>query len=479
MKTTMTRILTAALLLSLLSSCGAGKTDTADTGTATGSESASESTANGPVFPDVSYGGEAIHFLTEECTFGDAYTSIEIFSPGTDGSLINDTVYARNMQVEERFDVRITEERLQNASQTAYNIVLAGEDIYDVVMPYLNKSVPNATAGLYRNLYDVENLHLENSWWDQRANDNLQVGGKLYFTTGDISILDNECTMVLFFNKQLLADNDLGDPYAMVHDGKWTLDAMFAMCTGLSADLNGDGVQKNDDDRFGLFCAFNLPHSLYFGTGERIVTTDSAGELQLVMNNERSAGAVTKILENCLNTVHMTGDFNESVKAFTEGRLLMAGWALTDINSIRDCQFDFGILPYPKYNEEQEEYYSLISTILTPGVSIPVTNNEPEKAGLILEALAYYSVDSLTHAYYDTALNNRYVRDEDSGEMLDIIFASRVYDFGFIYDVGGMGMMIQNMFQTKKNNFASQYEALENKALAALDELSAAFAEAE
>jgi len=198
-----------------------------------------------------------------------------------------------------------------------------------------------------------------------------------------------------------------------------------------------------------------------------------------VMNGERAASVVNDVLDNCLNKSHMAVGFDESVIAFNEGRLLLGGWALSDIDSFRDCKFDFGLIPYPKYDEAQKEYHSFISTILTPGVSIPVTNNEPEKAGLILEAMAYYSVDTLTHAYYETALNDRYVRDEDSGEMLDIIFASRVYDFGYIYDVGGLGLMIQNMFNAKKNTFASQYERLESKALAAIEELSAAFSEAE
>ena len=472
MKQIAVQAIASALLLSLLSACGSSGTTDVQTTADTAPQTTEAVTEAGPAFPDVTFGGEDIHFLTEE---NNQYSSIEIYSAGADGSLINDTVYNRNMVIEERFDVRITEERLSGAHTTAYNSVMAGEDEYDVVLPYLNNSVSNATQGLYLNLLDVENLHLENTWWDQRANENLQVGGKLYFTTGDISILDNECTMVLFFNKQMIAENDLADPYEMVKSGTWTLDAMFEMCSGISADLNGDGTMKDTDDRYGLFCAFNTPHSLYFATGERIVTTDQNGQLQLVMNNERSVSAATEILELCLDPAHLSNGFDSSVKAFMEGRLLFTGWALTDINSIRDCQHDFGILPYPKYDEKQSDYYSLISTILTPGVSIPVTNNEPEKAGLILEALAYYSVDTLTHAYYDTALNNRYIRDEDSGEMLDIIFASRVYDFGFIFDVGGMGTLIQTMFNSRKNNFASEYEKRESKAQSALADLMASF----
>jgi hypothetical protein len=220
-----------------------------------------------------------------------------------------------------------------------------------------------------------------------------------------------------------------------------------------------------------------MPHSLFFGSGERIALENSNGELELVMYNDRAADVVNSLFDYCLDPEVMYGDGRDA--AFKESRLLMSSHAQSDIDAFRDCQFDFGILPYPKYNEEQKEYYSFVSTILTPGVSVPVTNNEPEKAGLILEAMAYYSVDTLTHAYYDITLNDRYIRDEDSGEMLDIIFSTRVYDFGFIFDVGGMGTLIQTMFNSRKNNFASLYEKRESKAKAALSDLMASFGDAQ
>ena len=107
-----------------------------------------------------------------------------------------------------------------------------------------------------------------------------------------------------------------------------------------------------------------------------------------------------------------------------------------------------------------------------------MTNSEPEKAGLILEAMAYYSVDTLTAAYYDNALHTRYIRDEESGEMLDIIFATRVYDLGFISNVGGLGKLMENMFSKKKTNFASEYESMSSAAETALEKLTESFRKA-
>ena len=483
------RALSVVLLLALLiptASCGTEKSpeNVTESGNVTDSATAEQTTLKSePDFPDLTFDNEEILFLTEENSY-DLYTSREIFAGSETGELINDSVYKRNLKVEERFKVKIAEERVNYATGQAQKNILAGDDVYDVVMPYMNSSIKNALEGLYMNLYDVPNLNLENPWWDQRANDNLTVGGKLYFTTGDISILDNECTMVLFFNKSLIEDNKLDNPYELVKSGKWTMDKLFGMIEDVSADVNGDSEMKVEDDRFGLFCQNNVPHSFWFGSGERISKTDKNGDLVLSMKTERSSEMIPYILENCLKDnvaklISFTNEgFAKAVSAFMGGRILFAGWALGDINSIRDCKFDFGILPYPKYEESQAEYYNLISTVCVPGVSIPVTNAEPEKAGLILEALAYYSVDTLTAAYYDNALHTRYVRDEESGDMLDIIFATRVYDLGFISNVGGLGQMMAGMFQNGQTNFTSTYESLANGAQGALDDLMKSFREA-
>ena len=162
---------------------------------------------------------------------------------------------------------------------------------------------------------------------------------------------------------------------------------------------------------------------------------------------------------------------------FNEGRVLFVTFALTDISGLRESEYGFGILPYPMYDEAQNEYNNLISTGLVPTASIPYNNKELERTGATLEAMAYYSVDTLTAAYYDSALKSRYVRDEESGEMLDIIFATRVYDLGFIFNWGGAGEMITKMYQNKKTDFVSQWESIRPAAEAALAEAQATFAQ--
>ena len=471
MKKQLSVLLACLLLLPLLASCAADVPEQPDSAPENVSEAISslettmETEPEGPASPELTYDGDEIRFLTEDWRFGDIYDCRDIYAEGLDGTLINDAVYTRNMQVEDRFDIHITQECLPLANEAARTAVTSGDTIYDIVMPYLNASTALALEGLYQDLFEIENLHLENKWWDQNANTTLTINGKLYFSTGDISVLDNDCMLVLFFNKDMIRNFTLDSPYELVKEGTWTLDSLIAMNDTVASDIDGDGVMDPNSDRFGLYAFANTPHALFFGTGEKIVGLDEEGHPQLVMYNERSVDAINRIMEFCLADNVMRGDYGLSEHALMEGRLLFGAWALTEITSLRDSEADFGVLPMPKLNETQSRYYCFMSTGLTPTVSIPITNSDPGQAGLILEAMAYYSVDTLTHAYYDLALNSRYIRDEESSEMFDIIFASTVYDFGWIFDVGGLGSLMEGMFNSNNNYFSSTYKASEKRAL--------------
>lgn len=118
---------------------------------------------------------------------------------------------------------------------------------------------------------------------------------------------------------------------------------------------------------------------------------------------------------------------------------------------------DFGILPVPMLDEKQGEYYSGVHAYGLSLIGVPVTCKDTVMTGAVLESMAYESLDTLTPAYYNVTLNGKYFRDEESGEMLDIIFGTRVYDLGYFCDWGGIGAMMQKMSSNKSNSIASDY----------------------
>ena len=475
------RILSLLLAAMLLTACSGGKTESETDGIAPGADTAADTA---PVeteitveLPDKNYGDADVMFLTVQNAGLDQYSCYEIYTDEMNGTLINDAVFVRNGQVEKALGVRIAESKQPDAEKVARSNLVAGDTTFDVVMPYMNRAIDLATEGLLTDLSAVPYLALEKPWWDGRVTKDMVIADKVFFSTGDISILDNECTMVMFFNKDLITDYSLESPYELVREKRWTIDKVGELASAVTHDVDGDG-KMTSKDAWGMTAAFNAPVSFYIASGERIVDRDADGNLQFGFGSSRCADVMEKTFKLCLgeDALHCP-DYTTATEMFNEGRVLFVTFALTDISGLRDSEYGFGILPYPMYDEAQAEYNNLISTGLVPTASIPYNNTDFEMTGATLEAMAYYAVDTLTAAYYDSALKSRYVRDEESGEMLDILFATRVYDLGLIFNWGNSAEMITSMFQSKNTDFVSRWEKVKPKAEAAMAAAAEAFAQ--
>ncbi|MBE6615365.1 MAG: extracellular solute-binding protein [Ruminococcaceae bacterium] len=472
----------AVLMAFPLTACSSGsQTDSPqETTPVETTETVPTETALTAELPDKTYGGEEVMFLTSLNNGYDWYTSYEIYAAEMNGQLINDAVFTRNQQIEELLDIRIAETKMENAHTVAQETLIAGDDQFDVVMPYINNTISLATQGLLMDLNTIPYLDLEKPWWDQRANANMIIADKLFFSTGDIAILDNECTMVMFFNKDMIEQYSLENPYELVKEHKWTIDKVREMASVVTHDLNGDG-KMTGDDTWGLSVAGNAPISFYFGAGERIVDRNDEGKLEFQIGSARSYDVLDKVMTLCYDDLMLSdktasAGFDVVSVMFNAGQVMFVTFALVDINALREAEFEFGILPYPLYDESQQEYNNLISSVLVSSTSVPYNNTNSELTGVTLEAMAYYSTSTLTPAYYDNALKTRYVRDEESGDMLDIIFSTRVYDLGFIFDWGGAGSLVTSIYNAKSTEYVSKWQAIQQKAQAALDEALETFA---
>ena len=148
------------------------------------------------------------------------------------------------------------------------------------------------------------------------------------------------------------------------------------------------------------------------------------------------------------------------------------------ITRMRDSETAFGLIPWPKFDEGQKDFCTLIHTTAGKGIVIPASQNNMELAGAITEAMAAKSMYTLTPAYYNVALTYKYMRDNESAEMLDIILESRCFDLGLIYAWGGLSSGIHSIITNgKAENFASTWEKNATKFDTALDKTMTAYEE--
>jgi hypothetical protein len=155
----------------------------------------------------------------------------------------------------------------------------------------------------------------------------------------------------------------------------------------------------------------------------------------------------------------------------------MVAQTATNVSLFRDMEDDFGILPIPKLSEEQESYYSYSQPWGAVAVCVPVTNENLERTGMIIEAMAGASKYTSTPAMYDVTLKTKFARDEYSKQMLDIICENSTYDFAGIFNWSGIFDIIVNSVY-KGQSFTSKYEAIAEKANSEVQKTVDAFASA-
>jgi ABC-type glycerol-3-phosphate transport system substrate-binding protein len=287
--------------------------------------------------------------------------------------------------------------------------------------------------------------------------------------------MDNNATWAVFFIKNLIKELGLKSPYDYVRENEWTLDRYHELSAAAAKDLNGDGIMDPDNDRWGTVGDYLNTFMLYIASGEKAIKKDADDIPYLETINERGAGVMDKVMNIQLDkdsTLHANeysskyaNVYSDMLRRnFKEDRALFYIAGLLSYTLLRDMESEFGMVPMPKYEPAQDRYYTTYNYANASSVSIPATNAKPAKTGLVVEALAAESMYTLTPAYYNVALERKYMRDEESREMLDIILSSRIVDLDIIYNWGGSYMMFEDLTGKKSRDFTSEFEKIRAKA---------------
>lgn len=391
--------------------------------------------------------------------------------------VVDDAIYRRNKAVEERFNITITASESDNGDYetSALNSILAGDDAYDVIFTHSRAAFVYAVQGACYNVLDIDSLHLNKPWWSQNIVESCSLNNRLYVLDGDVSITGLSNAMALFFNKRIFDELGYDYPYEMVRNGTWTFDEFAYLVRKGGMDLNGDGVIKPEDDRYGLWTSvWSAPINVLYAGGEKVYNKDSNGDLQLTLFSNKTADIFDTFFSLVNHSSVFVNDENYSGPSpFVQGRVMFDANGLGSSKGYRDMDDDFGVLPYPKFDEDDE--YGTAINGWAPLMIIPITVNDPERTGAITEALAAYSSMYVLPAFYDVSLKTKYARDDDSEEMMDIIHDSIVFDIGYMCG-GQYASHGRSLYSIPGHSFASWYQKYENEALESLAEFKRDYA---
>ncbi|HBL83689.1 MAG: hypothetical protein A2Y17_08885 [Clostridiales bacterium GWF2_38_85] len=355
---------------------------------------------------------------------------------------INDTIYNRNSKVEERYNVNIKTFAVDGDwgvhtqfFTTLKSYLQSGADDFQLIAGYAAVIPTMVSGGIFYNWKDIDYIDFDQPWWSEDLNDELTINDKLYLLTGDISLTlwENMCAM--FYNKDLATEYNLPDLYQMVRDGDWTFDEMAIFAKQACKDLNGDS-QWTKDDQFGYISAKTTQVDVYLNAFDLPVTTKNSENIpEFTINQSKTYSIVQKLYDFLCESDDTYTTFsldNEQYEMFGAEQSLFMPGPLKWGDYLNGYEFDYGILPMPKYDTNQEGYYTT-SIDNYSMLAVPNTVVDTEFVGIITEALCAESYRSVVEEYYNTMLQNRYARDEQSAEMIDIVREGLRFNFGYVY----------------------------------------------
>ena len=409
---------------------------------------------------------------------------------------LDEAVAMRNSAVEETLIVKISYEIVPygdyHTGTTNFNNMIVTD--INSKLHYYDIAVHWALAGGYASIRDCNANLLDNSTfpyfdfslpcWNQSIVNDSTVNGRLHLISGDVNISQFDYAVVFWYNKTLYdrkkEDTDHADIQDLALEGGWTYEELYRWANKLFEDSNGEpGWQTNDTYGFAMqhtnVNSQPVPKDALAAAWDIHLLTENADGTHSynIIGNERAANARNMWI-NLMNAPGSTDD--GGVDNFAAGKFLFFTSVMypgkQENMTIREMEDKYGLLPMPKYDSEQEEYYtaaydaySLMSVLDHSDSTIP-TKGEAVSAYLQLATEESYT--SVRGYYFNRIVKPKYFGTDDSEgnvtksiAIFDIVINNITFDFWTIYSnqLGNLTWAWRSSLLEDANPLEAEYRA--------------------
>ena len=432
MKRIIAVLLLLCMTLTVMASCKKEE-DADDTYTSTISEELNDG------LPDVDMGGFEFNILGYNSEwFSWAEVNVAPNSDEAMGNMLYEEMYKRNVYLEERFGFFFNVTTQKNIGQTDIEkLALGGDTTYDMVMYYDKWSM--SSAQYFRDWHQCEYIDLSQDYWNPSITKNFEYNGKQFAISGNFSLSMLSRTDVMLFNKEMFNNyhGDVQAIYDMVNEDKWTLEEMYKYAAAVVDDDNGKAGENGQYGITGSKKEYYM--AMMVGSDIDFTKTSKDGTVVFTLPTDASAkDKIEKIMEyNENNNIHYDSsdniDEHAPEKMFENGKALFSVKNIFFIPSVRaGMEIEFGILPVPKYDIDQEDYINACGGGDVACLLATVPESDLENIGLIMEAWSFHSQHNLVPLYQEELIKTRYSSDLQSYDMLTLVFNTS-------YAHGGLG----------------------------------------
>lgn len=414
------------------------------------------------LFEKVDYNKQAFNILL--CNKYNGSISIQQAAEEYNGNVVNDALYERDLALESYFNIDLVYNIAEDngkVTSIAKTTAEAGLSDYDLIFGGMRASAAQLAVQAYlTDLNSLDAVDLEKLYWNQNIKKDLEIVNKMYFATGDITTRYMSAANLIAFNEQMIKDYGYGNLYQKVYDGTWTIDELGKMIKDKSQDLNQDEKLLVSQDFVAMSGASDAWYGFVVGTGTKALVRNADG-IPVVNNTESCYNVIDKLASHLTTPDAQIQDTSYgSSAAFKEERAMFLLSAACDLQIISDWE-GYGILPIPKYDTNQEEYYSLANPYISTAVFILRCSKDANKSAAIMEAMAAVSSLTSAPAQYENIMQLRQAKNEDSMKCLKIATEATTFDFTYIYQWGNQLTTIMRKSILDGEAFASTFAATE------------------
>ena len=489
-KRILSALLAALMLTSTLAACASGD-QTTDTEDLSGPEETETGSLISDALPeDLYYNDDEVTIISRH---KEGWTDSEISVEGLKGEPVNDAVFERNKAVEERLGIKIinVEESADGISATVNRVSVAvkgGNKDFDIMAAPCFPTLSESLNGTFMNLRgsECEYLDLSQPWWTQGFHEAVEYDGAQFAILGSMVLSMYRFGFITVFNKSIFTDASQPFLYEHVLNGTWTLDKQASLVPLFYKD-DGNGIQDPTGDLYGFVSDTYTNIDAYWSACQLdIVKKDEDGSLKLVLDMERLHGTAEKLIKLFFNTNGGTYDvpfseddsiWREIRQIFADGYAAMASFRFLEMeNSVmRSMEQEYGVVPMPKYDQNQDGYYTLLHDQFTVlAVPSTVTGERLTQMSAVLEAMSSASYNIVKPVYYEDTLRTKIAQDPVAAEMMDIITDNVYIDAGILYisNLGSYHHSLRSVVKSRTNNAVSLFKAKNKACERSLEQLS-------
>jgi len=456
-------LLCAVMLVSVLASC-------ADKKKAQGNDPSQSTTSDKK--GEYAYIDEYVRTLASDKSFGgNTFTVIGKHKDHCDkeeviGNLENDALYNRMREIEEIFGVTFEYTPCDGENHSGSPSLEVLEKVetdvmsdfgsYDLIHSNIMVGGKEMLASnLIQPVESFGSFDFSQPWWINDIESQFGIGGHLYYLTGKMVTGHYSDPSCVLFNKKIAENYNIPDLYEIVSSGQWTFDKMIEV---------SQVIPSNSDTYRIMMGSYEDGLGLYFSAGFSLSEVDEEGCIFLPtsLTNEK-VDFIDKVAAAIGDDGAYYIDQRNSVPGnevkFEEDAALFTTDCMGAVSFLREEDIEFGVLPMPKRDVTQKDYISYSQAMQVCGYTISRVAKDPECSATIAEAMAALSEKWLEPAYYDKALKGRGTYDNESRDMLDLIYRTKKVDYAATYQWGDIWKIVDDAITGMSDSYVSDYSS--------------------